>query len=144
MEISEDDIIRLYQKLCRQQRNLTLPPARAESVCWLSNRGREQVQVISFAGPDGDILEGLEFGIKLIKSGQHTVLARMILFNASEKPANISTADYNRSLFEKLSRIKTKPTLNAWLSMVRANVNYVIRQLITKESSRTSLVGSHR
>ena len=144
MEISEDDIIRPYQKLCRQQRNLRLPPARAESICWLSKRGREQVQVISFSGPDGDILEGLEFAIKLIKSGQHTVLVRIVLFNASEKPANISTADYNRSLFEKLSRIEGGPMPNAWLNMVRANVTYVIRQLITKESSRNSLVGSRR
>ncbi len=144
IHISEDDIIRPYQELCRKKPNQPLPSAQAESLDWLSDRGSEQVQVISFAGPDGDILEGLEFGIKLIKSGQHTVLAPMILFNAGEKPANISTADHNRLLFEKLSQINSGPTPNAWLRMVRANVNYVIRQLITKESSRNSLVGSHR
>ena len=140
IEISEDQITERYRKLRQKEQNLSLPSAATETLYWLSEKGCEQENAIIFAAHDSDILEGFEFGIKIIKSCQHTILVRMILFNAGEKPNGISIRDHNKSVFEKFDQIGSGSEANAWLKMVCPNINHIIRQFITRE--RNKFVGT--
>jgi hypothetical protein len=143
-QVSADDFIQRYERLRQKRTDIDLPLAEEKEFYWLSKDKVEEKPIIIFDDNNTDSCCDLKFGIRILNSPSQTVLIPFVLFDTGDAAAGVSVEEHNTAIIGKLERAGNRLLSNARLHMIHVNVNYVIRQLITKGlAEKRALMRSH-
>lgn len=135
--ISAQEIIEKYEQITQSKSQM--PQAKCMDLWWLSKDRTEKAITVIFNRKNPGPFSHLEFGIRFVDAGLQTVLMRVILFNANDKPGNVPVEQHNQTALEQLLRIEEGSLSDdGWLQMVHREVNYAIRQLITRRLAESN------
>jgi hypothetical protein len=108
------------------------PAATAEQVWWISKRGCDRIQLVSFGEGATNDIRGLQFAIKVSLGELDTVVSRVVLFDWRKVlPGDFPEAGNGKAM-EALTRIHDKASYIPYLDAVGKAVQEALRRLITE------------
>jgi len=144
IDVTPDKFIELYEILRKQNGGASLPPAAAKKVRWLSDGKSQQAEVIVFSATKKDSNNGIELGIKIIRSLMQTTMTPVLLFDIEKTSEDISPQEHNDKVLIEFNKFKGNLSAHGQLRKIHSSINLAIRQFINQSIRENSLIGEVR
>jgi hypothetical protein len=99
---------------------------------WLSTGEPCRVTTVVFPRAQESPFPWLEFGIKLFDVQLQTLLAPVVMLNASRRAEEVSPERHGQCLLRELQLAQAGSSASGWLEVVYRHVKYAIREVISR------------
>jgi len=137
--LSPEIISKKYEQVRKENGDKKLPPSSVDKVWWISRKGVEPIEIVTFGDGISNGIKGLQFSLQVFPGNFDTTVVPVILFDWRNTTSFESVEDANMSALRTMDRITENALSNSYLATIHKVLKQALRRLVSESRSQKKI-----